>query len=60
MMIMAMSDNDDDHYDGSFTERCPLASQFIKPHSSLSILCQEPLPRELSSWIKRSASLFAR
>ena len=60
MMIMAMNDNGDDHYDGSFTEPCPLASQFIKPHSSRSILCQEILSRELSRWIKRSASLFAR
>jgi len=32
----------------------------IKPHSSQSILCQETLPRELSRWIKRSASLFVR
>ena len=31
MMIMAMNDNGDDHYDGSFAEPCPLASQFIKP-----------------------------
>jgi len=60
MMIMTMKDNVDDRFDGNFTEFCPLASQFIKPHSSRSILCQESLPRELSSWIKRSASLFAR
>jgi hypothetical protein len=60
MMIKAMNDNGDNHYDGSFSEPCPLASQFIKPHSSWSILCQETLPREFSSWIKISASLFAR
>jgi len=60
MMIMAMNDSGDDRYDGSFAEPCPLASQFIKTHSSRSTLCQEPLPRELSSWIERSPSLFAR
>jgi len=59
MMIMAMNDNGGDHYDGSFAELCSLVSQFIKSHSSRSILCPETLPRELSSWIKRSASLFA-
>jgi hypothetical protein len=57
---MAMNDNGDDNYDGSFTEPCPLVSHFIKLHSSRSILFQEFLPRELSSWIKISASLFAR
>jgi len=59
-MIMGMNDNGDDHYDGSFGQPCPLASQFIKTHSTRSTLCQEPLPRELSSWIKISPSLFAR
>jgi hypothetical protein len=58
MIIKAMNDNGDDHYDGSFTEPCPLASQFIKPHSSPSILCQETPLREFSSWIKTSSSLF--